>query len=114
MKRQYSYNVKCNQEGCNEWGHYVYNTKKEYNEGYVRNKGFKCVRHSKPDSVLSVENKIIISEQIAKKSSYPNLTENFWDGKNGFTYGNGYRAFAKDFPEGTILKVTAEIILPKK
>lgn len=34
---------------------------------------------------------------------------------SGFQYGNGYKAFAKDskdFPDGTIIKISAEIILP--
>jgi hypothetical protein len=32
--------------------------------------------------------------------------------KSGFTFGNGYKAYANDFPEGTKLTVTASIELP--
>ncbi len=38
----------------------------------------------------------------------------FFDGKFGFVHGDGYKAYASDFPEGTKLIVRAEIILPCK
>lgn len=31
---------------------------------------------------------------------------------SGFTYGPGFKAFGRDFPEGTKLIVTAEVVLP--
>lgn len=33
-------------------------------------------------------------------------------GGNGFVFGNGFKAFAKDFPAGTRLTVTARVELP--
>jgi len=105
MRRGYDLRVTCAEDGCNEFRSYHYDTKKELNEAYIRHKGHKCLRHSKPNEVLGLKNKLIISEQIC--------TGNYWGGKFGFTYGNKYRAYAKDFPEGTILKITAEIILPE-
>lgn len=115
MKRQYDLNVKCNHEGCNEWGHYTSSTRKEHIEKYERIfKTHKCTRHTKPDEVLNaVENKKIETILTAGKSKkYPNLSGLFWDHGSGFTYGTGFKAYADDFPEGTILKITAEIILP--
>lgn len=29
-------------------------------------------------------------------------------------HGPGFKAFAEDFPDGTVLRVTAEIILPSR
>jgi hypothetical protein len=49
-----------------------------------------------------------------KSKNYPELKELFWNTGSGFIYGSGYKAFADDFPEGTILRITAEIILPNK
>lgn len=114
-KRQYTLNVKCNHEGCNEWGHYSYDTRKEYNEGYQRNhKKYKCIRHIAPNEVLNkTDNTKIETILTASKSKkYPDLNGLFWNDGSGFNYGSGYQAHANDFPEGTILKITAEIILP--
>jgi hypothetical protein len=33
-------------------------------------------------------------------------------GASGFSYGPGFKAFAKDFPEGTQLIVTTRVITP--
>lgn len=115
MKRQHVLNLKCNHEGCSEFAHYNYNTKKEYAEGFKRhNKNYKCVRHSAPNEVLnSTDNlkteKILIN---GKSKKHPNLDGLFWDSGSSFSFGNGWKAFANDFPEGTKIKVTAEIILP--
>ena len=32
---------------------------------------------------------------------------------SGFQYGNGYKAYAKDFPEGTEIIITTTVSLPK-
>lgn len=40
----------------------------------------------------------------------------FWSGSgaltSGFIHGPGFKAFADDFPEGTRLRVTVEVVLP--
>lgn len=41
----------------------------------------------------------------------------FWIGEgessgSGFTFGPGFKAFATDFPEGTQLRITAEVVIP--
>lgn len=33
---------------------------------------------------------------------------------NGHQSGNGYRAFAEDFPTGTIIEISTKVTLPKK
>ena len=38
----------------------------------------------------------------------------FWDKRQGFTYGPGFKAYASDFPPGTKLIVTARIELPSE
>lgn len=36
----------------------------------------------------------------------------FW-GSSGFIHGPGFKAYPNDFPEGTIIRITAEVILPQ-
>ena len=115
MKRQHVLNIKCNHEGCGEWAHYHYDTKKEYTEGYQRhNKTYKCTRHSNPNEVLSQTDNLKIEKILTngKSKKYPELKSLFWDTGSAFAFGNGWKAFANDFPEGTKIKITAEIILP--
>jgi len=44
------------------------------------------------------------------------LSDLFWCAGSkhgsGFAHGDGYKAWANDFPEGTKLEVTARVILP--
>lgn len=39
------------------------------------------------------------------------LVENNPSG-NGFVWGPGFKAYAKDFPEGTRVTITAEVLVP--
>jgi len=108
--------VHCGHEGCREVARYEVYDRKEAKE--IReckgNGKWRCTRHSNPDSVLSPQKKKTISIQIAGKSkTYPDLTDLYWNDESGFVYGPGFKAFANDFPEGTKLIVTAEIVLPK-
>ena len=113
-KRQYYLTVRCTENGCTECCHYHYDTRRDYSEAVERHKGYKCLRHKTPERVLSLEN--LKTEEVLVNSKSEITTGLFWskDGitKSGFQSGNGYAVWSKDFPEGTILKVTAEIILP--
>lgn len=109
---------KCTHEGCSETSITEYSNRKEYNEAVKKNRKWTCLRHSNPNEVLGLENKTTEKTVICRVSKYGKFwyrtetegTEN--GGGNGFVHGTGYRAWAKDFPEGTILKITSEIILP--
>lgn len=105
----------CHHPGCNESTVYSYDSKKEAREGYKWRERWMCVRHSKPDDVLSESN----MERTTTLEAKPVMTCRgdkvlglFWNGSNGFAHGPGFKAFAKDFPEGTKLIVTARIELP--
>lgn len=112
-KRDYILTIKCTEPNCTECVHYNYPNKKEYSEDYIRHKNYKCLRHSNDKEVLSLKNTLVSTELISTKSETNNNL--FWanEGKlgSGFTHGTGFRCWAEDFPEGTILKITAEIIL---
>jgi hypothetical protein len=112
MKR--TLNIKCKVDGCNEWKHVETENQKEHAELYRKYyKEWLCTRHSNVDELLTALNRKTVTTIIASKSiKYPHLTELFWGDRSGFIYGTGYKAFANDFPEGTKLIVTAEIVLP--
>ena len=114
MARPYGvFRATCSHPGCKEFARYEADTRAHYIElekRYGIGKWF-CVRHSRPNEVLSADNIKIVDEQTIFVEPYGH----FWgknSSSNGFAHGPGYKAFAEDFPPGTILRVTAEIILP--
>ncbi len=63
--------------------------------------------------MLSIDHLKTVSEKASKRLFTDRGADIglYWDSM-GFVHGPGFRAFAKDFPEGTVIRVTAEIILP--
>ena len=86
---------------------------------YKRVNTWRCSRHDRPNEVLSIQNQKIESITQPSQTGYTEVgyerrrvaTGVYW-GHTGFLYGPGFKAWAADFPVGTRLKVTAEIILP--
>ena len=113
-RRRRTVTTKCAHDGCNEWAHFEADNAKD--EERIRRSEvgkWKCVRHYAANEVLSKDNRTTTVRLVAGKSKkYPELKDLFWGDGSGFTHGDGYKAFAKDFPEGTVLEVTARIILP--
>lgn len=103
----------CGHSGCGEFARYEADNRKHYIELSTRygNGRWLCTRHSKPNEVLSPENPKTV-EELRVIDSNGSL---YW-GKDkagsGFSNGPGFKAFAKDFPPGTVLRVTAEVISP--
>lgn len=120
MARRYYYSrFECGHAGCREVANYQSHTRAEqarlhHSLGQGR---WRCARHTQPQEVLSKENprqvrEIVTSEHFTDTGASIGL---FWgngSGASGFIYGPGFRAFAKDFPEGTTLRVTAEVVFP--
>lgn len=109
--------VRCTEENCKECSHYVYNNRRDYSEAVIKHKNYKCLRHSdsKKDELLSIYDKCKEKTLINTKS--PTNGGLFWADEqgrlqSGYQHGPGFQLWSKDFPEGAILKVTAEIILP--
>lgn len=105
---------RCGHDGCTEWTHYEImdrahsiDLQKRYGNGQYR-----CVRHTNLDSVLSQDRRRIVHE-VTAESRGVDKAKLYW-GNSGFAHGPGFKAFADDFPAGTILRVTAEIVLPAK
>ena len=108
--------VRCGVKGCKNGAHYEAQNQKEAREIIEQygNGKYRCAKHTNPEKLLSLDRKKITSIQIAEKSKkYPNLDGLYWNDGSGFIFGPGFKAFADDFPAGTKLIVTAEIMLPK-
>lgn len=112
MSRIYNARFVCGENGCKEFADFEAKSRRDYDDLYRRNgEGkWKCLRHQRPTEVISRENPVIIRDLVNEVKSYGS----FWNGGNGFTHGPGFQAYADDFPEGTILRVTAELILPDR
>lgn len=107
-RRLYMSRFPCAHPGCPEVANYESHTRSEQAETQRRYYGkWRCVRHSQPQEVLGPGNLLIVHEETSRQEPHGR----YW-GHSGFQYGPGFKAFAKDFPAGTVLRVTAEIILP--
>ncbi|MDM9644514.1 hypothetical protein [Rhizobium sp. S163] len=104
---------RCGFPGCEEIVRYETNNRKHAVDLELRygNGQWRCVRHSQPSSVLSADNNRIVDEMAVFEE-----THGLYWGKDkafsGFAHGPGFKAFAEDFPPGTILRVTAELVFP--
>ncbi len=114
MARSYGmFRAKCGHEGCTEFARYEADRRADYLDLERRygNGKWRCVRHSQPDQVLSFDNKKIVEEVKVIKEPHGLYwgKDKAW---NSFAHGPGFKAFAEDFPEGTVLRITAEIVSP--
>lgn len=108
MGRRYHSRFECAHEGCPEWTIFEHDTRKEQSDCYQRQYGkWRCIRHQNPEQLLGLNNRKLVHEVVADQRPHGV----YW-GHHGFLFGPGFKAFAKDFPAGTILRVTAEIITP--
>jgi hypothetical protein len=108
-RREISVRLRCGYEGCSEYGYYRCDTRREaadLQNRYSPNK-WRCVRHTRADEVLSAERPKRTTEMVLREEPHGK----YW-GSFGFHSGPGFKAFGKDFPAGTILRVTAEVVLP--
>lgn len=107
---------KCTHEGCKEFSITNHRTYKEMREYQSTKKKWTCPRHSHPEKVLSIENNNTVETLIVESTD----NGQYWrklgsqNLSSGFQHGNGYRAWAKDFPVGTKLIVSTQIITPKR
>lgn len=115
MRRQYLSRFQCGHDGCGEAQTYESTTRADQADQYRRygNGKWRCVRHIRPDEVLSLTNRTRTDETVSERRfSDSGRDIGLYFGHFGSVSGPGFKAFARDFPEGTILRVTAEIIPP--
>ena len=111
-KRDWPLRFRCAHEGCSEHVTFRYDTQRDLRssfelKNYGAGNGWRCVRHSTPNEVLSADNLEQRFEVINRQEEYGRFF-----GHQGFVHGPGFKAFAKDFPPGTKLIITARIELP--
>lgn len=119
MSARYTINLSCAEPGCQEWSFTEADTRAEERETrqrYAKNP-YRCFRHRKPNEVLSVDNPettktLVVEEKFTTDRWGTKQLLGLYFGHMGVESGPGFRAFAKDFPPGTKLIVTARIELP--
>lgn len=114
MSKYYSRRI-CTHEDCKEFSITNHRTQKEMREYESTKRKWTCNRHSYPEEVLSIDVNSTIQVLTVESNEYGQYWRISGAKKlsSGFQFGNGYKAWADDFPIGTKLKVTAEIITPK-
>ncbi|SII43880.1 Uncharacterised protein [Mycobacteroides abscessus subsp. abscessus] len=108
-RRGYDRMRTCAESGCREVSITNYQYRRDWAEAMRREAGtqWRCIRHDKPEQVLSAGNPRVAYEVTSEARPYGH----FW-GSTGLLAGPGFKAWANDFPAGTRLIVTAQIVIP--
>ena len=112
-RRRWPFRYECTHPGCKEMAHHEFATMADLKQQlkWVPKETWKCTRHTRPSELLSAENKVLVTEL----TNYQEPHGKFWGttrAQTGYMSGPGFKAFAEDFPPGTKIRVTAELILP--
>lgn len=126
-RREYRSTFTCAEPGCKDTQFYIHDTRREQAGAYRRQaeKPFKCIRHAEPDKNLRPGNESRTTTLTAVRVPLRGKPGEYLDGLywcaegaeragSGFTFGPGFNAHASDFPEGTRLVVTAQILPPEE
>lgn len=110
-KRSYPLRFECKHAGCKESTTYRFDTLRDLRGSFelkhYGKDGWLCIRHQRPDEVLSSDNPQIVTELINEEHEHGRFL-----GNRRFVYGPGFKAFAQDFPPGTRLLITARVEFP--
>lgn len=113
--------VTCTHPGCTRDGRFEYSNAADLRSIHT-NQGsrWKCYDHYDLERRLSPEQPQRTYRMTARPSfRNPEAADRYWysegsDMGSGLAYGPGFTARTEDFPPGTILEVTARIILPEE
>lgn len=108
--RRRSITAACHTDGCKETTFFEYYNSTEGLSAATRAESWKCLRHKNTIAVLRPDNPRRVYEAIVMAEPYGPFWSDNGRPNNGLLAGPGFYAFAADFPEGTRLRVTAEII----
>lgn len=113
-RRPITRSVKCEEPTCHDYARYEYDNQREYAEAVRRNRKYRCSRHALGRTVLSPTT--LRSEWISEPSKplkdYPSDPYRSF-GSCGVLIGPNYYAEGRDFPIGTRIKITVEVLLPE-
>jgi hypothetical protein len=113
-RRTYSSNLYCTEakSGCRENSFFEATSRREYMErvqSYAKHPG-RCLRHMRPGEVVSAEDPERTTTFVSRDGYWHDVDTERKLSISGT--GPGFKAFAKDFPEGTRLTVSARVELP--
>lgn len=111
-RREYKLQKRCAHEGCTEIGRWTFDTARDLSSSFAQRHEYRCVRHTAPNEVLGSECQSI--ETVLTSQSSDQAPGLYWNGRSGFVHGPGFKAWAKDFPEGTRLVLTVRVELPSE
>jgi hypothetical protein len=112
-RRRWPFRYECTFPGCTQSSHHEFHSLAELKQQlkWQPRETWRCVRHSRAEEVLSSTNPI----RTVELTNFEEPHGKFWGttkAQCGYQCGPGFQAFAVDFPAGTRLRVTAEIIYP--
>lgn len=108
--RRRSMTASCHTDGCKESTFFEYSNSAEYVSAARSAEAWKCLRHKDTTAVLRPDNPRVAYEAIVMAETYGLFWSDNSKPVNGLLHGPGFYAFAADFPVGTKLRVTAEIV----
>jgi len=114
MRRKYLLTLRCKHDGCLATGRYEYDTRKEYARGFASHREWRCLRHIRPASVLSADNRVCTTELVAEQREHGVFFAGAGVLNSGFVSGPGFMAWSADFPPGTRVVITATVTLPEE
>jgi hypothetical protein len=114
-RREVTHRATCAEPDCAESAFWTYDNQADRRDHLRRlaESPWRCTRHTQPGEVLSIDN--AERSHVLTATRLPHLPDHlFWmtDGAksgSGFVFGPGFKAFAKDFPEGTRLVITVRV-----
>jgi hypothetical protein len=101
----------CAHAGCREVAFFEYDTLQERADSYRNRHPWKCSRHTNPEQILSPLN--TYRQSVVTVRPIEGLSKSvmsFAEIRNGVIHGPGFKAYAEDFPEGTRIRVTVEVL----
>jgi len=111
VRREWPLRLVCGHEGCAETSNYRYQTKRDLMESFelkhYSDGRWRCIRHARPNEILSAGNPETRIELTVEQKEH-----GLYFGSFGFISGPGFKAFAKDFPAGAKVVVSATLVLP--
>ena len=110
-RRDYPLRFGCAHPGCAETVTFRYSTRRDLQSSFELKNYYggrwRCTRHRNPGHVLSGENLATKATLECREEPYGKFF-----GNSGLISGPGFLAYAKDFPPGTKLIISARIELP--
>lgn len=102
--------LRCTWPDCRETSLYEYDNQREYAEIHARRTTHRCLRHRNDlADVLAQDNRAVSTELVIVQKDHGRFWGTLTKAVQGLVTGPGFQAWARDFPVGTRLRITAEV-----